>query len=104
MVIDMISFGIKLKRLRLEKELTQQQLADKLGVNRATVSSYETSALYPSVDILIKICHVFQVSADYLLGISDTNKFDLTDLTVEQELIIHNLLEEFRLYNSKNKS
>lgn len=54
MVEFMINFGNKLKRLRLEKELTQQELGDQLGLNRATVSSYETSALYPSVEVLTK--------------------------------------------------
>lgn len=54
MVEFMINFGNKLKRLRLEKELTQQELGDQLGLNRATVSSYETSALYPSVEMLTK--------------------------------------------------
>lgn len=100
----MVEFGHKLKRLRLEKEMTQQELADKLGINRATVSSYETSALYPSVEVLIQICRFFSVSADYLLGICDTNCFDLSKLTIEQELIVRSLLNEFHLSNSKKES
>ena len=97
----MNSFGLKLKRLRMEKELTQDELASILGLNRATISSYERSALYPSVEALLEICHYFQVSADYLLGLSDSNKFDTSYLTDQQEIIIRALLDEFREKNSK---
>ena len=101
MVSYMILFGKKLKQLRQDKELTQQELADRLSVTRATISSYETSALYPSVEKLIEICRFFNVSADYMLGLVDVNLFETQDLTIEQENIIRELLYEFRRYNSR---
>lgn len=97
----MDSFGIKLKRLRSEKELTQKELSSLLGLTRATISSYERCVLYPSVDALISICRFFNVSADYMLGLSDINTFDTSYLTDQQELIIRALLDEFRGRNSK---
>lgn len=97
----MQSFGIKLKRLRDEKELTQKELGELLGFTRATISSYERCALYPSIEALIKICQFFNVSADYMLGLSDTNTFDTSYLTDQQELIIRAILEEFREKNSR---
>lgn len=97
----MQSFGIKLKRLRDEKELTQKELGALLGVTRATISSYERCALYPSIEALIKICQFFNVSADYMLGLSDANTFDTSYLTDQQELIIRAILEEFREKNSR---
>ena len=97
----MESFGIKLKHLRIEKELTQKELASLLGLTRATVSSYERGALYPSVEVLIHICRFFRVSADYMLGLADTNTFDTNYLTDQQELIIRALLNEFREKNGK---
>ena len=97
----MESFGIKLKHLRIEKELTQKELSSLLGLTRATVSSYERGALYPSVEVLISICRFFRVSADYMLGLTDTNTFDTSYLTDEQELIIRALLNEFREKNGK---
>ena len=51
----MVYFGSKLRQLRQEKGYTQQQLADKLGITKGSVSAYETSAKYPSVDVLRKI-------------------------------------------------
>lgn len=95
------SFGIKLKRLREEKELTQKELGALLGLTRATISSYERCALYPSVEALINICRFFNVTADYMLGLSDTNTFDTSYLTDQQELIIRAILDEFREKNSK---
>ena len=95
----MDSFGIKLKRLRAEKELTQKELSSLLGLTRATI--YERCALYPSVDALVNICRFFNVSADYMLGLSDINTFDTSYLTDQQELIIRALLDEFRGRNSK---
>ena len=97
----MDSFGIKLKRLRAEKELTQKELSSLLGLTRATISSYERCAPYPSVDALVNICRFFNVSADYMLGLSDINTFDTSYLTDQQELIIRALLDEFRGRNSK---
>ena len=41
----MMYFGMRLKKLRTEKELTQQDLANILGVTRSTISAYETDAL-----------------------------------------------------------
>lgn len=97
----MDSFGIKLKRLRSEKELTQKELSSLLGLTRATISSYERCALYPSIEALISICQFFNVSADYMLGLSDTNTFDTSYLTDQQELIIRALLDEFREKNNR---
>lgn len=94
-------FGIKLKRLRDEKELTQEELGALLGLTRATISSYERCALYPSVEVLIRICRFFNVTADYMLGLADTNPFDTTYLTDQQELIIRAILDEFREKNCK---
>ena len=87
----MDSFGIKLKRLSIEKELSSL-----LGLTRATISYYERCALYPSVEALISICRFFNVSADYMLGLADTNTFDTSYLTDQQELIIRALLDEFK--------
>ena len=101
LVVYMILFGKKLKQLRQEKELTQQELADRLSLTRATISSYEWSALYPSVEVLVEICRFFNVSADYMLGLVDVNLFDTRDLTIEQENIIRELLYEFQRCNSR---
>ena len=62
-------FGKTLKTLRLEKRLTQFQLAEKLGVDKFTIFSYENGGNIPNIDFLISVSMFFGVSADSLLGI-----------------------------------
>jgi transcriptional regulator with XRE-family HTH domain len=66
---DIVSQKIRL--LRLERKLTQEQLADALGIKKQTISSYEYKKRAPNYDILLRISKFFQVSTDYLLGISE---------------------------------
>lgn len=64
----MDGFGERLRRLRKDKDLTQGQLAEHIGVVPSAVGKYERlEASYPSVDTLIKIADYFNVSLDYLL-------------------------------------
>ena len=99
-VILMMYFGNRLKALRLAKNLTQQQLAYKIGLVKGSISAYEQSAKYPSIEILIKLCNLFNVSADYLLGLSDCMESKMSTLTDEQVQIIMRLIAEFEQYNN----
>ena len=63
--------GEKLKSLRIEKKLTQKQVADRIGLAISAVSSYESGTRYPSYDVLAKLARIFHVSTDYLLGKTD---------------------------------
>lgn len=95
----MIYFGEKLKALRIEKGLTQQQIAEKIGLVKGSISAYEQSAKYPSIDVLIKLCELFGVSADYLLGLSDSIEYNLSTLTDEQTQTVMRIIAEFEQYN-----
>ena len=64
----MINFGNKLKLLRLQDNMTQEQLAQKLNLTKSVISAYETGLRLPSYDVLIRIAKIFNVSTDYLLG------------------------------------
>jgi len=70
----MSTFGDRLKNLRIEKNLTQQDIADILGVGRATIAGYETKGKQPDFDKLKSISDYFDVSIDYLLGRTDERK------------------------------
>ena len=98
-MIHMVYFGNKIKALRSEQGITQQQLAKKLGLVRATVSAYEQGIKYPSIDVLIKLCSFFNVSSDYLLGLSDNKKLSVSELTDEQINILTSLILELEKYN-----
>ena len=61
----------RLKDLRLEKGLTQKQVAEQLGISSTCYSGYEQGYREPDLKTLIKICKFFEISADYLLGLKD---------------------------------
>ena len=63
-----MSFGERLKRLRVEKGLSQQELADILKVNRATLGNWEIDRTSPGYTTLCKIAKYFNVTIDYLLN------------------------------------
>lgn len=59
---------VHLRKARKAANLTQAQLAKELNVNRATISKYETGEISPSVEQLINICTVLDVSFEELIG------------------------------------
>lgn len=58
-------------RLRKELNKTQEEIADILDVSRTTYGKWEKGTHRPDTDMLVKLAEYFNVSADYLLGISD---------------------------------
>ena len=62
-------YGQRLKELRMEKGLTQTELAKVLNTTQKSISKYENEYLDVSTETIIKICKYFEVSADYLLGL-----------------------------------
>lgn len=67
----MSGFSRLLKELRAEKKVTQKELAEIFGISTTCYAGYEQGYREPSFDILKKIAQYFDVSADYLLGLSD---------------------------------
>ena len=66
-----MSFGDRLKELRAKNNVTQQELANYIGVGRPSIAGYETKKKHPDYDRLKLIAQFFNVSTDYLLGITD---------------------------------
>lgn len=88
--------GQRIKELRIKKGLTQSQLAKRLWLTTASVSAYEASTRYPSLDILIRLAYIFNVSTDYLLGLKSSKNINISDLSPAQSEIIMKLIEEFK--------
>lgn len=61
----------RIKMLREEYPLTQSQLAEKLDIATSSISQYESGDRVPSDDIKIKLAKFFDVSLDFLMGLSD---------------------------------
>ena len=87
----------RLKELRLSADLTQREVAEKISVTQTTVAKYERDELEPSLEILKRLCQLFECSIDYLTGFSD----DLGNVTVYNTAEGYNALtgEEQKIIN-----
>ena len=65
---------IRLKQLRKEKGLTQQEVADLLGIDRRSYSAYETGVNSINAQTLIRLSRIYSASIDYMLGLTDRRK------------------------------
>lgn len=72
----------KLRMLRAEYNLTQSDVANKLGITQQTYSKYENQTINMDSETIIKICDLYGVSSDYLLGIKETPKAAKKEKTV----------------------
>lgn len=60
--------GYNIRKLRQKYELTQEELANRLGVSRAALGNYEREKREPDIDMLIKMADTFKISIDELVG------------------------------------
>ena len=77
-----MDFSEKLLTLRKAKNLTQEELAEKLNVSRQSVSKWESGQAVPELDKIVAISTVFDVTTDYLLKSSE-----IDDLSVKTEML-----------------
>ena len=92
----MVDFGNTIKTLRLRENMTQAQLAQKLGLTKSVISAYETGLRLPSYDVLIHISKIFKVSTDYLLGVESQQGIDLSGISEEEVTALKNLIKAMR--------
>ena len=64
-------FDQRLKELRIEKQLTQKELADLLSTGQSSISAWERGAREPLAHQLVDLARVFECSVDYLLGLEE---------------------------------
>ena len=90
--------------LRTERNLSGREFAEKLGVTRSTVNNWETGGYNVKADDLEKICKTFNVSADWLIGLSDVKNpeanvqaiHDYTGLSESAIDVLHNMKPDYR--------
>ena len=82
-----MSLSGNIKRLRLDKNLTQEQLATKLGVSAQAVSKWETSETYPDGALLVPLANELGISLDELFGNETVTMADISGRIVK---LIHN--------------
>ena len=93
----MQKFSDNLKRFRKQKKLTQEELASRIGVIRATYWAYEKGTIMPPYDKLEQLADIFGISIDELMG-RDTDKSDISD---DLSKLIRKLEKENQIYDGK---
>ncbi|WP_346935288.1 helix-turn-helix transcriptional regulator [Clostridium sp.] len=95
-------FGDRLKELREDKNMNQDELASLVCLTRSAISSYETNTNVPSLEIAIKLADVFEVSLDYLTCRTD-ELYNLNTFDQEQKSIILDIIGVIKKHsNTKN--
>ena len=96
--MDKLAFAGRITKLRVNNGLSQQQLAQQLGVKRSVVSYYESGDRLPSMDVLIEMSRVFNVSTDYLLKGKDASRVihvsDLSESDIDAVMTVVNALRK----------
>lgn len=114
-----MEFSERLKTLRKQAQLTQVDVAEKLGISQPAYASWERGVKKPTQENLVKIAQVLNVSVDYLVGNSDNSEDELGNiellfrmnskgLTDEEKEIFKKELIDFmeerkRMFNEKEK-
>ena len=81
-----LNVGMNIKRLRLAKGLTQEQLADLLTISTAAVSKWEAKSTYPDITMLFPLAEIFGVTVDELLGYDESKaKADVDKIIAEYQ-------------------
>lgn len=98
--------GERLAEIRGDFGDTQASLAEKLHVSPFTVSSWEQEKSAPNHEMLVKICRLYQVSSDYLLGLSDedfsSHQCRQEEIFTKEELADLKAYEDYLLWKRKD--
>jgi len=94
--VEIYDFGLRLRELRERKNLSQADVAARLNLTRGQISAYECNTSYPSVEKLIDLAVLLNVSVDYLLGINNRPCIFLDDFSPSQQKSIQKIIEMLR--------
>ena len=94
----MLDFSQRLKQLRRDRHLTQAQVAKRIGVTAAMVSSYETDIRLPSYEVMVRLADLFGVTVDYLLCRQDKRFLDLSE---EEAALVCGMVELLKKKDGK---
>lgn len=92
----MFDFGNHLRMLRERYGISQEELGRRVGRAGSVISNYENNLKLPSLDVLITMAEIYNVSLDYLVGFNKADQVLLTNMTEEQRDLIHRLIKELK--------
>lgn len=85
-----------IRALRLARSMSQVELAEKLSVTKQSVSNWENDNIQPSIEMLVKISGVFNVSTDFLLGLDDRRYVDVTGIPDDAAAHIQQVINDIK--------
>ena len=91
----MYDLGSRIKAARMQRGLTQREMAQRINKSVAAVSSYETNAQLPPLEVVESICQVLNISSDYLIGRNNEESLLIHHLTHKQKQILNMIYTEF---------
>lgn len=86
----------RIRLLRQTRNMSQVELAKRLGVTKQSVSNWENDNIQPSIEMLMRLATVFSVSTDYMLGIESGEYLDVSDLPKEVIAHIRQIVDDLR--------
>ena len=86
----------RIKKLREERKLTQAELARMLGVTRACVNAWEMGISTPSTQSLVQLAQIFDVSTDYILGVSGAFAVRTDGLSDDDIQLVHSFVQRLK--------
>lgn len=90
-----IGVGERLIKLRISRNLSQSQVADALNIGKSTVSSYESNAISPSLEMLCSLANLYRVTTDYILGLEKYQSLRVDSLDDDELQIVTMLIDKF---------
>lgn len=90
------NLGERLRELRLKHRLKQSEVANAIHVTGALISAFEKKERTPSLEVLVRLCGFYHVSADYLLGIKTQNTLNLDGLSDEETEAVQIIIQSLK--------
>ena len=88
--------GARIKARRKEFGLSQVDLASRMEFTKQTISNWENENIQPSIDMLVGLANVFNVTTDYLLGLDDVPRLSIEGLPLSFAAHLAQIIEDFR--------
>lgn len=88
--------GQRINELRTAKGWSQVELAKRLRVAKQTVSNWENDNIQPSIEMLVRLAKLFDVTTDYLLGLEETPRLSVEGLPTSMVAHLSLLIEDYR--------
>lgn len=93
--------GIRINDLRRCRGWSQVELANRLGISKQTVSNWENDNIQPSIEMLVRLAKLFDVTTDYLLGLNHCIQLNVDGLPPELIAHLSLIVDDFKKQSQK---